>query len=185
MATYYELVIKGDDRDLIPYLAGYLTAEGVDGVYFAEESGLHVHALRERIKHHGEVQHVVCTKQSLAIVLEALEDAAPRYRFEVVEQRALASASFRFKVETPSRKIAQEVKDIVAKCRRGVEVEGYSPSETVSAEGAGAEIYSPMHDYKFEASAAVSGDVARVIEMRKALGAIDFVDCEEIDLHAA
>ncbi len=185
MPTYYELVIKGHDRDLIPYLAGYLTAEDVEGVYFAEESGLHVHEMRERIKHHGEVQHVVCAKVAAAIVREALEDAAPRYHFEVVDERAIARASFHFKVATPSREIAQEVRDVMAQCRRGVEVSGYSPSESVSSEGTGVEVYSPMHDYKFEASGDVGGDVARVIETRRTLGAIAFVDCEEIDLHAA
>jgi hypothetical protein len=184
MATYYELVIKGDDRDLIPYLAGYMAGAAVEGVYFAEESGLHVHAMRERIRHHGEVQHVVCARKALAPVRDALDEAAPRYRFEIKDERVIASASFRFKVETPSRKIAQAVKDAMAKHGRGVEVKGYQPRESVDPEGAGAEVYSPVHEYTFEASGEIAGDVAGVIEMRRKLSAIDFVVCEPIDLHA-
>ncbi|HXV13139.1 MAG TPA: hypothetical protein VEC56_02940, partial [Candidatus Krumholzibacteria bacterium] len=147
MATYYELVIKGDDRDLVPYLAGYLAGAAVDGVYFAGESGLHVQAMRERIRHHGEVVHVVCAKKVLAAVREALQEAAPRYRFEIKEERAIASAHFRFKVETPSRKVAEAVKEAVAKPGRGVEVKGFEPRESVDPDKTGAEVYSPVHDY--------------------------------------
>ena len=78
MARYRELIVKADDRDLIPYLAGYLAAENVSGVYFAEESGLHVSALKERFRHHGEVQHIVCTDEAAVALRDALAKAVPR-----------------------------------------------------------------------------------------------------------
>ena len=50
MATFCEIVIKGDDRDLVPYLSGFAAAARARGVYFAEEAGLHLKPLRERMK---------------------------------------------------------------------------------------------------------------------------------------
>lgn len=183
MTTYYELVIKGDDRDLIPYLAGYAAAVGVEGVFFAEESGLHVQALRERIKHHGEVQHVVCAASARAKLLAGLERAAPRFHFEVKDERVITSASFAMKVETPSRKVADQVTAALVKPPRGVQVKGFAPRVDVDPSSKGAEIYAPAHDYRFDAGAEIDGDVAGVIALRRALSAIDFVKCDEIALH--
>jgi hypothetical protein len=178
MKKYYELVVKGDDRDLIPYLVG----AGVRGVYFAEESGLHVHALRERIRHLGEVQHIVCTAESRDEVHDALAKAAPRYHFEVKEERAVSGATFRFGVETPSRDIASKVRATVAAPPAGVTIAGFAPREETDPSSRGSEMYSHVHEYFFTAEGTVAGDIAGVIEMRRLLDAIDFVKCREIDL---
>jgi hypothetical protein len=184
MATYYELVVKGDDRDLIPYLTGFATGAGFEGIFYAEESGLHVQALRERIRHHGEVQHVLCRENACTLVRDALAKAAPRYRFEIKDERAIASATFNFEVDTPSRKIAELVRGAVARLPQGVRVSAFEPRESTDASAKGAEVYSPTHDYHFAARGNVAGDVAGVIALRHTLSAIDFVKCTEIDLHA-
>jgi hypothetical protein len=185
MATYYEFVIKGDDRDVIPYLAGFMAAAGARGIYFAEESGLHVQSLRERIRHHGEVQHVVCTGRARATLRNALAAASPRYRFEVKDERVLAKATFRFHVETPSRKVADRIRRSLEALPPNVAVAGFDPSEEVDPSSGGAQVYTPVHRYTFRARGDVEGDVAGVIEVRRKLSAIDFVDCEEIELHGA
>ncbi len=182
MARYRELIVKGDDRDLIPYLAGFLGANGITGVYFAEESGLHVRELRDRVRHHGEVQHIVCNAESEAAVRDALAKAAPRYRFEIKDEREIARAVFRFEVETPSRDVAQVVRDTLASLPSGTTLSGFVPREEIDPTSAGAELYSPYHGYMFRASGEVQGDIDGVIKMRRRLCTIEFVKCHEIDL---
>lgn len=184
MATFYELIIKGDDRDLVPYLSGFAAAARARGVYFAEEAGLHLKPLRERIQHHGEVHHVICTEALRGVIHDALAKAAPRYTFEIKEERKVERATFAFKVETPSRQVAKAVKDAVAKPLRGVAITGFAPREELNPSGEGAEVYTPVHDYFFAAEATVEGDIG-VIEMRHKLAAIEFVKCDEIELHEA
>ncbi len=179
MSTYFELIVKGHARDLVPYISG----AGIAGVYFEEESGFRVHELRERIRHHGDVEHLVCTQEALAAVKVALSRAAPRFRFEIESERAVTRASFTFHVSTPSRKIAGEVKAHVASPPRDVRVGGFAPQETVDPSLKGTEIYSPVHDYHFEARGEVGGDIVGVINFRETLRAIDFVQCDPIDLH--
>ena len=182
MARYRELIVKGDDRDLIPYLTGYLTANNVAGVYFAEESGLHVRELRDRVRHHGEVQHIVCREESVAAVRDALARAAPRFRFEIKDEREIGRAEFRFEVETPSRNVAQLVKETLAGLPPQTTVSGFEPRERIDRDSTGAELYSPTHDYEFQASGEVQGDIDGVIKMRQRLCTIEFVKCNEIDL---
>jgi len=182
MATFCEIVIKGDDRDLVPYLSGFAAAARARGVYFAEEAGLHLKPLRERIHHHGEVHHVICTEALRGVLHDALAKAAPRYRFEIKDERKVERATFSFKVETPSREVAKAVKDAVAKPPRGVAVTGFTPREVLNPDAKGAEVYSPVHDYVFSAEGTVDGDIG-VIEMRQKLATIDFVECDEIELH--
>ena len=182
MARYRELIVKADDSDLIPYLAGYLSAKNIAGVYFAEESGLRVSALRERFRHHGEVQHIVCTVEAAAVVRDALAKAGPRYRFEIKEERELERARFRFEVETPSRNIAQLVKDTVAGAPPQTTISGFEPRERINHDATGTELYSPTHDYEFQASGEVHGDIDGVVKMRQRLCTIEFVKCHEIDL---
>ena len=182
MARYRELIVKGDDRDLVPYLAGFLAANGVAGVYFAEESGLHVHALRERIRHHGEVQHVVCTEEAAATVRDALAKAIPRYLFEIKEEREIGGAAFRFQIETPSRDVAQLVRDTLAGVPVGTALSGFQPREEIDSSSTGPELYSPFHGYVFHAKGELKGDVDGVIKMRRRLCTIEFVECDEVDL---
>jgi hypothetical protein len=182
MRRYRELIVKGDDRDLIPYLAGFLSAKNVSGVYFAEESGLHVRELRERFRHHGEVQHIVCMEESVVAVRDALARAVPRYRFEIKEEREVARARFRFELETPSRNVAQLVKDTLAGLPPQTTLSGFEPRERINRDSTGAELYSPTHDYEFQASGEVQGDIDGVIKMRQRLCTIEFVKCHEVDL---
>ncbi len=182
MATFYELVIKGDHRDLMPYLSGFAASAKAKGVYFAEEAGLHLSPLRERMVHHGEVHHVICTEALRGTLHDALAKAAPRYKFEIKDERKIERATFSFKVETPSTKVAQAVKDVVAKPPRNVTVTGFVPREREDPSAKGAEVYSPVHEYTFIAEGVVEGDIG-VIEMRTKLASIDFVECDEIELH--
>jgi hypothetical protein len=182
MATFFELIIQGDHRDLAPYLAGFAASARARGMYFAEEAGLHLPPLRKRILHLGEVNHVICTEALRGVLHDALAKAAPRYTFAVKDERRIERATFSFKVETPSQQIAKAVQAAVAKPPRGVAITDFVPHEKLDPSAKGAEVYTPAHDYFFTAKGNVDGDIG-VIDFRQKLSSIDFVKCDEIELH--
>jgi hypothetical protein len=185
MAGYYEIIIRGDDRDLIPFVAGFAAGCGMSGVHFGQEAGLRMEPLRDRIKHHGEIQHVVCPESHRARLHEALEAAAPRFEFEVKEEAKIERAYFHFDFDTPSRKVAEEIKLILAKLPAGVAAMDYDPEEIVNPGAKGTEVYSPVHEFVFRGKGVIEGDVDGVIVTRRRLADTEFAHCGEIDLHRA
>jgi hypothetical protein len=184
MANYVEFLILGDDRELTAYLSGYLAADGgTKPLLFAEEAGFHIKGLRERIKHHGEVCHVITDAAHRSWLRSALEAAAPRYRFEVKAERKIERAYFHFEFDTPSRAVAEKIKKLFASLPAGAAVRDFTPEEVVDPEARGTEVYAPEHEYVFRGKGVIEGDVVGVVEVRAALSAIDFTTCDEIDLH--
>ncbi|HEX5131418.1 MAG TPA: hypothetical protein VFX92_02905 [Candidatus Krumholzibacteria bacterium] len=185
MATWYELVIGGDEHDLVPYLCGYAAGAGAGGVYFAQEAGFHLKPLRDRIKHRGEVQHVICEASRIDHVRDALAKAGPRYSFEIREESEIARAYFHFEFDTPSRKVAGEIKGLLSALPADVAVRDYDPEEIVHPDAKGAEVYSPAHEFVFRGKGVLEGDTGGIIKIRKQLDEMDFVKCGEIELHRA
>lgn len=186
MADYYEIVIKGDHPKLAAFLSGYAAAGGLSrACVFAADSGFHVSALRERIKHHGEVNHAICRPADRAKIRSAIKKAANDFDldFEIVEERKIARAYFHFEFDTPSRDVARKIKAVLDRLPRGVRAADYSPHETMDPDAKGAEVYTPTHDYQFCGKGVVEGDVGGVIDTRDALHEIDFTHCDEIEVH--
>jgi hypothetical protein len=180
MATYYELVIKGDDKDLVPFVAGFAEGGGAKGIFVASESGFQMKSLRERIKYHGETHHVICEARFREKLRKAIEAAAGRFHLEVQEEVEIRRACFRFGFNTPSRDVANQIKKILGSLPEGVTTTDYAPKEIVHPDAKGAEVYSPAHEYEFRGKGQVEGDVGGVVAVRMALAEIDFAKVEEI-----
>jgi hypothetical protein len=186
MAHYFEFLVRGDDRDLTAYLSGYAAAGGgAKPLIFAHEAGFHIKGLRERIKHHGEVCHVITDAAHRAWLRTALAAATPRYDFEIREERKIERAYFHFAFDTPSRKVAESIKQVLASLPAGVAARDYTPEEIVDPKARGAEVYAPEHEYVFRGKGVIEGDVPGVVDARAALLALDFTTCVEIDVHHA
>jgi len=179
----FDVVIRGDDRTVVPYLRGFATGSGqLSDLLVADESGVHTRGLRERLQHHGETVHVLVSESSLAELKRALAGAAPAYTLEIVGEHAVASAHFTFAVETPSRKVAAQVRAAVAGLPLAAAVSGFAPVETLDEAG-GPGVYAPSHAYEFRGKGRVEGPVRDVITARRVLADIEFVECDEIVLN--
>lgn len=183
MAGYHEIVVRGDDRDLVPYLTGFAAGCEITGIFFAHEAGVRLQGLRERIKHHGEVLHVICASEHVARLRKAIESAPRHYKFEIKDEAKIERAYAHFEFETPSRKVANDIKQVLSALPAGVALLDYEPEEIINPAATGAEVYSPAHEYVFRGKGVVEGDVAGVIATRAKLSDIEFVNCGEIDLH--
>jgi hypothetical protein len=185
MATWYEIIIRGDDRDLVPYLRGFMAAKGKTGIYFGHENGFALRELHDRIKHRGEVQHVFCPDVHRPALKKAIDGARPKFDFEIVEETQVERAYFAFEFDTPSRKIANEVKKFMGDLPKGIKTTDYVPEETVDPDARGAEMYSPAHEYRFQGKGHMEGDLGEIVEARATLHDLDFVECQEIGVHHA
>lgn len=178
MARYTELLVRGDERELKAFLTGYAAASSTR-IAFADEAGFHIRQLKERIKHHGEVEHVIVEEARSAAVRDALNAAAPRYRFEIKQERTLEKVYFAFEFDTPSEAVASRLKALLKQPPAGVVLEGYAPREQTDPGATGAEIYTPEHHYGFAGRGVIRGDVFAVIDFRAAMS-IDFVECADM-----
>jgi hypothetical protein len=182
MARHVELIVRGDDRDLKGYLTGYFSAARPLRFEFADDAGFHISHLRERIRHHGEVQHVIVSETDAHEIHRALDGAAPRYEFEVKETRNIEQVRFLFEFDTPSRKVAKKLKALLDNLPAGTHLENYTFEEETDPGAADTELYAPEHDFKFAGRGEIVGDVFAVIEMRALMAAIDFVRAHEIEV---
>jgi hypothetical protein len=181
--VYYEMIIKGDQDFLFAYLHGYMNAKKLDqGLIFSKDCPLQTHHLREMIRYHGEVLHIVCRAGLRATVKEAIKSAPDRFKFEIKRERKIARAFFSFEFETFSREVGAGIKKIFTKPPEGLTVKRFKPEEIIDPTARGAELYSPAHDYRFSGSGEVSGDILQLIELHRRLEENDFVKTEDIVL---
>jgi hypothetical protein len=181
--TYYELIIRGDDRGVSAYIDGLMRGKGVKGGYLSTK-GLPVEIghLREFVKYHGEVAHVICEAALRATIESAIKQAGESYGFQVVDTKKLSGAAFRFECSTANRKVAGEIKRALARLPEGVRLADYEPEEIVDKDAEVVEVYTPAHPYEFRAQGVVTGDVTAVLRMRAKLGENEFFHCHDVTL---
>jgi hypothetical protein len=131
------------------------------------------------------VTHVICAAAHSDRLRVAIEQARPRFAFEVREERRIERAYFPFAFDTPSRKVAGQIKAVLGALPDGVKAADYAPREVTDPGARGTEVYSPSHEYTFSGEGVIEGDVMGVIETRHALMDIEFMKCEEIAVHHA
>jgi hypothetical protein len=186
MARYIELFVRADAGKLKAYLTGYAAAPPGFRVVFADDAGFHVARLKERIRHHGDVEHVIVEASHAARVGQALDAAAPNYHFEIKGERNLEQVHFAFEFDTPSREVAEKLKALLAHLPAGAVLEQYTPREEQDPRAAGTEVYTSEHDYRFKGRGVIGGEAFAVVDARAKLVDVEFTRCNEIEAsHAA
>lgn len=182
MAHYVELVVHGNNRDLKAFLTGFLSEPTPPRIVYAEEAGFQLHRLRERITHHGEVQHLIVEQEHAERIRAALNASRPRYAFEIKEEMGVDTGLFSFDFDTPSRDVANKIKTQLEHLPVGAVLRNYVPREESRSGNAGAELYTPAHDYRFSGRGVIRGGLFPLVDARASMVAVDFMRCDEIEI---
>ena len=79
---HYDFIIKGNEDKLCAYLNGYLRGKGVkSGYIFTSCQPFKSHFLKELIKYHGEVVHLICRPAIRPVIRAALKQAPVEYEW--------------------------------------------------------------------------------------------------------
>ena len=171
-ATYHELVIKGDEMLLKGFIRGFELGRSLEGGFWL--GGDHPvdtgHLKRRRLR--GNYVYAICTSAVRKSILDALSNA-PDCGFEILSNKKIARASFAFKFDTFNREVAASIKGILHPLPAGLQILGYEPNETEDKKARGVELYSPVHDYRFEGKGRIEGDFEKLLAVRAKLKAIE------------
>ena len=179
--TYYEIVVKGDDNLLKGFIRGFELGRSLEGgVWLCADHPIHAGHLK-RLRLHGRHLHAVCTSASRKSVLAAFAKAVET-GIEVVFDKKIVRASFEFEFDTYSREVAASIKKIFNTLPTGLGLLAYEPKETVDKKARGVELYSPVHEYRFEGKGRIEGDFEKLLAVHEKLEGIEFAKTGDIRL---
>ncbi len=187
---YHLIEIEGDEAFLRGYVEGYFRARGVDvsGVYFGSDVGLDDERFLTRLETFFglKVEHnlLVMKGEFRTHLEEAMSRLPDRWRLQVKAVREVRRIRFPFRVDTPSREVAQRLKALFAGLPEGARIEGATVHEEHGDEGFETSAYAPEHPYRFRASGTVTGGVEPTLKAYRMLGEFENVvfDEPEFDL---
>jgi len=184
MPAQYELVVKGDRNAIRAYLEGYFVGKGIrQGYVFTEDSPYNFEAIKERIKFHGETQHLICDAALRGPIGTAIKRAPEEFKFEIAEIVKVTRGYFHFEFETANRQVAGSIKRIMSRLPSGVSLTDYAPEEIINPDAEVVEVYAPMHPYVYKGAGVVEGDVAGVHEMRRRMAQNNHINLDRIEIH--
>lgn len=179
-ATYYELVIKGNSKEMRGFLRGYEIGRSIKSrVCLCRDEPIATHHLRDILTFQGDHLNLICSERNRGGLLWAIGQAED-LDFEIVSDRRIVRTYFEFEFETVSRKVASDIKRKLRTLPSGLRLIGYTPDETVDPSADGVELYTPVPGYRFTGKGTVQGDFARLLVYHKGLATNEFIRLEEI-----
>jgi hypothetical protein len=186
MADWHAIVIEGPDTTLRAFTAGFLAGRGEvrEAVLHGPDVGLEAGSFGERLHVllHGGRHEVLLVDGRLGSPLaSALAGHADDLGIRVADHAVIASASFAFGAQTPSREAASRIKAALHHVPAGVTLTDVEREE-IDPDAAGMELYAPVHAYIFRASGRITGAFDGVLAMQRQLCDLDFVTVEHLEL---
>jgi len=185
-SRYMEVVLKSDARFAKGFLEGYLAGTGRSFRFFInEEAGIEAESLSEKLKELvglADLFQRIVIEEDFWTALQKDAAAALGLSGHPIQARKISSGSFSVRIKEFSKESAAAIKQIVSGRPAGVTVEGWKENETVNRNGRGVELYSPLHDYVFEAEGSFSGGIEAVADLRAQLVLHDAVKAGLIKL---
>ena len=182
MADWHAIVLEGPYIGLRAFTAGFLAGRGEvrEAVLHGPDVGVETGSFGERLHSllHGGRHEVLLVDARLGAVLaSALADHAGDLGIRVVDRAVIASASFTFRAQTPSREAASRIKGALHDVPAGVALTDHEREE-VDPDAGGTELYAPAPAYTFRASGSITGLLDGVLAMQRRLRGLDFVTLE-------
>jgi hypothetical protein len=189
MAKKYVEVVLGANKEYTKgFLHGYLLGKGLSLKYFFNhDAGIKAESLSEKIKEwtalSDKFQHLL-VEQDLYVSIQAL-DATLEPNIKILSGHSVVIGEFSFKIKSASIEEVKEVKKAIAEKPSGLLMADWKEKEKADPDAKGVELYTPTHDYTFEGSGCVKGEIESLITFRQQLTAHSAVDAKEIRLQLA
>ena len=108
---------------------------------------------------------------------DALVEGGSGVGMRLERRREVRAAAFTFHAEMFSRALADGLRQALhASVPEATRVEDLTETEEVHPEARGVDLYAPVHDYIYRASGRIGGPFPGVVEMRRRLADMEFVD---------
>jgi hypothetical protein len=168
---YYELVFEGHYKTIYGLLEGFILGKGTDWRYFfSKNAGIKTETLSEIIAEwvtfKTKIHHIIMEEKFYEEFCTSLKKwkEHPMINIKYIKSaRLILDASFEFEFKTYARKYGDEIKALINYLPKGLELHNYNPMEKEIETAKGIERYAPEHDYIFEGSGKVSGDLEELI----------------------
>jgi len=187
---YYELVFEGHFEAIKGILEGFLLAENQKWKYYFSDkccikTETFAEVVLEWITLRTKLHHVIMEGPFYEAFMGALEKI-PESSFinkKYVKSAVLINdASFDFKSKAYGKKYGDEIKAMINNLPSGLVLHKYNPVEKEYIEGKGVELYAPEHDYVYEASGTISGDINGLLSYRKLMDDHPLIEVSKIVL---
>lgn len=187
---FYEMVLAGPPVLIHGLLAGMKMGAGEKGrIFFSLDERIAgpriTDKVREFIRVHPRECHVVVESGVRSLIKRKAKAIAAECDVEVVSEKRVRKAGFRFAYHAFAPRYAREIKAALRDLPRGLKLEDMKVEETRDPKAKGIESYTPAHDFESSGSGRVVGRVDRVIEARDMLDAHPLVQTERIELELA
>ncbi len=184
MPAYHELVIKGDRKELRAFIEGFMIgSKKRRGYIFTEEHAFDMDRLKDLIKFHGEVTHLICDTANRGLIESGIKKASEKFDFEIVERHRIRRAYFEFDFKTANRKVAGTIKRLIGKMPAGVKVADLEQDEIIDPSARGVELYTPTHHYNFYGKGVVEGDPFGVHHLHAKMREHENINVSDMDIH--
>ena len=187
MSVWHELVVTGSEKALRGFIAGFEAARDSRDVALLGKD-IHFEGLpfKERLRElvlRGTPHVVIAPERTAAVLDSALRTRGGEAGLTVSAVRVITGASFSFSAQAFSPKVAQKIRDrLLEGLPEAVALEDLEQREEVDAKSAGAELYSPVHDFVYEARGRFVGPLPGVLEMHRRARNLEFVEPAELHL---
>lgn len=190
--TFHEIVVKGPLKVIRGYIAGLLVGKGVgtEEVIFAEDRGVATEGvlgeMAEWMHLTENVSHLLVPDSLHADVSSGLEHAPKPLGLHITADKEVRSASFDFSYTAYNKRLADEFDRLFKSFADSVRLsDDYRPVEVVDPDAAGAEAYSPAHDFEAKAKGTATGDLESILELHGLCDEHSLMTVEKIRLHHA
>lgn len=183
------MVIEGPRGWDAGFIRGFLKGRDLHvPVFQAEEEGFQCEPLMEKVaqmmRSPREVLHLLVPEEAVGLVREAAKEGLETGEgIDVLRERVLAGARFRFWAEVFSPEHGERIRGLFRDLPEGVRTDPATTwTERKDPSGKGTELYAPVHDYELHGHGVVEGDFEPVLDLYRTCRGEELIRVEKAEL---
>lgn len=185
-SRFIEVVFEAKEQYLRGLLEGFQSGKETTFKYFFNhDAGVQAESLAEKIKEWTSLsdryQHLLM-EQGLYDLVKKLGADQPAEQMKILSVRPVQSGKFSVKVKNAARGETDIIKKAFTEKPAAVKTIDWHETEKEDRKAKGIELYTPAHEYLYEASGAFEGELEALIAFRQKVAAFSAVNAREIEL---